>query len=201
MVSEISNIITNLDSSLLADNLAAKGESLPLPSNQWILEAQNWFSISMNNIQRLLVTTATGPTGSDAADAQYTRDMANGRPAFSQFCRSQIIHREDFTNFSVLALAIIFGVGCAVICVSLVLESALGYAQSHFKRGLYRRLRWQLESTIQLQRMAFEEVGLGTWSGGAKEVPVTEKGEEFEFWPEAGTDEQHLRIRGERNSV
>jgi len=188
MLSDMSPIITNLDSSMLADNLAAKGESLPLPSIQWVLEAQNWFSISMNNIQRLVVATATGLTSSDAADAQYTRGMADGRPGLSQFCRSQIIQREDFTNFSVLVLAIIFISGFAVICVSLVLEPAVSYVQLKFKPGLYRRIRWQLESTLQLQRMALEEVGLGTWSGGAGEVPVIEKGEEFEFIPETVKD-------------
>lgn len=197
MLSEIANVINNLDSSLLADNLAAKGGSLPLPSNQWVLEAQNWFSISMNNIQRLLVETATGPTGSDAADAQYTRGMADGQSGLSQFCRSQIIQRKDFTNFNVLALAIIFGFGCAIICVSLVLESAISHVQLRFKRGLYRRVRWQLEPTLQLQRMAFEEAGLGTWSGRPEEVPVTEKGEEFEFVPEAELDQEHVKIRGD----
>jgi len=50
---------------------------------------------------------------------------------------------------------------------------------------------------LQLQRMAFEEVGLGIWGGGAQEVPVTEEAGMFavaEEWDE--WDEWHPSIGG-----
>jgi hypothetical protein len=34
-------------------------------------------------------------------------------------------------------------------------------------------VRWQLDSKLQLQRIAFEEAGLGVWQGGADQVPTT----------------------------
>ena len=36
-----------------------------------------------------------------------------------------------------------------------------------------------MNETLQLQRLAYEEIGLGTWSGGAKSIPTTLAGEEL----------------------
>ena len=55
-------------------------------------------------------------------------------------------------------------------------------------------MTWQLDSIFQLQRMAFEEAGLGTWKGGRNDVPVTEKGEQFGIAIE--WDKLHPSIRG-----
>jgi hypothetical protein len=189
--SEWSQIVTSLQPPLLASNLALGVISVPLADNQWILEAQNWFAISMTNLQQSVVGTATGPPGNDSL---LTYGQSDNDSSLQKYCANQIIQQENFTNFSVLAIALIFILGGMVICVSLVLETAIGFLQLHFKHGLYHRIRWQLDSTLQLQRMAFEEVGLGTWKGGADDVPVTEKGEEFV--PATEWDESHPSIRG-----
>jgi len=60
-----------------------------------------------------------------------------------------------------------------VICVSLSLETIVSYFQRRYKRGLYQQVSWHLDSTLQLQRMAFEEAGFGEWEGGANEIPTT----------------------------
>ncbi|KAE8451722.1 hypothetical protein EG329_003179 [Mollisiaceae sp. DMI_Dod_QoI] len=191
LMSSWSYIVESLESSLLADNLASAGISLPLASNQWTIETENWFAISMASMQRYVVNTGTGPPG---IDAQYTYGVANHDPGLQEYCKNQIIQRQGFTNFSVLAIALIFTLGGTIICVSLFLEKFVGYLQVRFKRGLYSQVRWQLDSTLQLQRMAFEEVGLGTWTGGADDVPVTEKREQFA--PATEWDDWHPSIRG-----
>ncbi|CZR69594.1 uncharacterized protein PAC_19494 [Phialocephala subalpina] len=156
--------ITNLESSLLANDLAAQKSSLPLAVNQWVLEAQNWFSIGVANLQRMVVDVATGPPG---ANARFTKGQADSDAGLKQYCGNQVIQREDFTNFSVLAIWLIFALGGMVIIISLFLE-------------------WL--------RMAYEEVGLGRWSRGAEDVPITERGEEFAMAEE--WDEWHPSIRG-----
>lgn len=51
---------------------------------------------------------------------------------------------------------------------------------------------WKLDSVLQLQRMAFEEAGLGSWERCAHEVPVTnEKIQVATEW-----DDWHPSIRG-----
>jgi hypothetical protein len=81
--SKFDSIIGQLNPPILAVGVASQGASPALPSNQWILEAENWFSISLNNIQRLIVGAATGPPGSDA---QYTSGQADSDPTMKSFC-------------------------------------------------------------------------------------------------------------------
>lgn len=161
-------------------------------TNGFWKQTENWFAVSMANLQRYVVNVATGPPG---VDAQYTYGQTDGDTSEQKYCASQIVRRQDFTNFGVLAIAIIVSLGGAIICISLFLETLVGHLQFRFKRGLYHQVRWQLDSTLQLQRMAFEEAGLGTWSGGADDVPVTEKGEK-DFAPATEWDEWHPSICG-----
>jgi hypothetical protein len=46
-------------------------------------------------------------------------------------------------------------------------------------RGTYRRLEWEANSTLQLQRLAHEHIRVGTWKNAAWSHPVTEKGEKL----------------------
>ncbi|KAF2735178.1 hypothetical protein EJ04DRAFT_511890 [Polyplosphaeria fusca] len=41
----------------------------------------------------------------------------------------------------------------------------------------YARVEWQVGTTLQLQRMAHENLGLGTWTNTDEGVPVTELGD------------------------
>jgi hypothetical protein len=42
-----------------------------------------------------------------------------------------------------------------------------------YNRHSYSRLEWSSNGTLQLQRLAHEELGLGTWSGCTQDVPTT----------------------------
>lgn len=44
-------------------------------------------------------------------------------------------------------------------------------------RGTYKNLDWTLNGTLQLQRLAHEELGLGSWTGTLTSHPVTALGE------------------------
>lgn len=48
-------------------------------------------------------------------------------------------------------------------------------------RILYQNLEWVSNETLQLQRMAHEELGLGSWSGTAtaSSIPITAPGEQL----------------------
>lgn len=80
-------------------------------------------------------------------------------------------------NFSLFGIAVIFSVGGLIIAVSYALEPFVSWLQG--KRGLdaYARLEWCANETLQLQRLAHEELGVGTWSGADETVPVTRPGE------------------------
>jgi hypothetical protein len=168
--------VLSLDVPLLADGLAAGGVSVPLPDNQWELEVKNWFQVGLNNVQRMVVNLATGPPGQFA---QYTLNQARS-PALQWMCESQITQREDFISFSTLAIALIFGVGGTVILFSLFLENLAGWARIRFNGDLWRQEKWWMDGTLQLQRAAFENSGLGgVWRVGMEDIPISGKGKVF----------------------
>ncbi|KAE9375831.1 hypothetical protein N431DRAFT_370723 [Stipitochalara longipes BDJ] len=152
---------------LLAEDLREGRVALGLPDNQWIQEADHLFAMGMNSIQRWVTESATGPP--EPWD-QYT---AGYYPPGEWICDNQIIRDARYTSFSILWISLIFGMGGLVILASLNLETVVSYFQRRYKRGLYQQVRWQLDSTLQLQRMAFEEGGFGVWEGGANEVLTT----------------------------
>jgi hypothetical protein len=47
------------------------------------------------------------------------------------------------------------------------------------RRSQDGKLEWTLYELLQLQRMAYEGYGIGTWSGQTDLVPVTMFGEKF----------------------
>jgi hypothetical protein len=86
----------------------------------------------------------------------------------------QKIRSDAFTSFSVLGLAIILGVGGLLIALAYSLELLAECASRRARRGAYRRLEWSANGTLQLQRLAHEELGYGgAWAGADAFVPVT----------------------------
>ena len=51
------------------------------------------------------------------------------------------------------------------------------FTQRWHRYGVFQRLEWISNETLQLQRMAHEELGCGTWTGAEKTVPVTANNE------------------------
>jgi hypothetical protein len=170
------NTVRNLDVPLLADRFAAGSVSVPLPKNQWELEVQNWFQIGLNNVQRMVVNSATGPP---AQFPQYSFNQTKSL-ALEWMCGNQIIRREDFTSFSTLVIALIFSLGGAVIALSWFLENIVGWVRTKFNGDLWRQEKWWMDGTLQLQRAAFETSGLGgVWRVGMEDIPISGKGKVF----------------------
>lgn len=98
---------------------------------------------------------------------QLTSTLANHLPPPTQKIRS-----TAYTSFSTLGLAIIFSLGGTFIIFSYTLEPCIAYIQRKRNLDVYHRLEWATNGTLQLQRLAHEQLGLGTWTGAATEVPV-----------------------------
>lgn len=82
------------------------------------------------------------------------------------------------SNFSVFGLAFTFTLGGIIIILSFLLESPPSFVKSHLsKKHTYSQLEWSSNSTLQLQRMAHEELGMGAWSKCTEDVPITRRGE------------------------
>jgi len=67
--------------------------------------------------------------------------------------------------------------GGAVVLLSLCLDPVLSGLRKHRGFRTYHQLEWASNEVFQLQRLAHEGLGLGTWSRATGSVPITRPGE------------------------
>ena len=70
-----------------------------------------------------------------------------------------------------------FGLGGLIIVFYWLLEYVAQWLSKYTSHGTYKLLEWTANDTLQLQRLAHEELGLGTWSSTATCYPITMPGE------------------------
>ena len=66
--------------------------------------------------------------------------------------------------------------GLIVFLTSFTIEPLVGYVQNRFKLNPYARLEWYTNGSLQLQRLAHEELGIGTWTRCDSDIPSTNPG-------------------------
>lgn len=87
----------------------------------------------------------------------------------------QKVRSGSYTSFSVLGLTLTFCIGTLIIVLSLTVEPIFHLFQRWCGIGIYRRLEWISNETLQLHRMAHEGIGSGgTWLHATDCVPITE---------------------------
>lgn len=82
-----------------------------------------------------------------------------------------------YGSFSLFGLVFTFSVSSSLIVTSYLigLVSTCLYEKRGYKK--YEHLEWTSNSTLQLQRLAQEEAGFGTWSNCTSTVPSTKANE------------------------
>lgn len=171
------SVLETFNDALQVQNLVNNLIQLPIPSNQWMIEASMWFDIYLTALQQQILEFAAGP--SKAFSGTYVDLVNHSTPELKGLCMSQKIQATDGSvSFSLFNISIIFTVGGFLILISLFLDQAVGYVQQEMLyRGQYKQMQWVLDENLQLQRLAFEKAGMGTWSGTTALVPVTRPGE------------------------
>jgi hypothetical protein len=104
----------------------------------------------------------------------------------------QKILSTDYLSFSVFGLGFVFVTGGLIAVVSYMLDPILGCLRRRYNVRTYQQLEWCTNSTMQLQRLAYEEAGSGTWSKATSNFPVTLKDEELALLDL--TDPKHPRL-------
>jgi hypothetical protein len=61
--------------------------------------------------------------------------------------------------------------------VSILIDPIMSLLRTRFGVKPYQQLEWRTNDAMQLQRLAHEELGFGTWTDVANVVPVTRNGE------------------------
>lgn len=76
-------------------------------------------------------------------------------------------------------LAFFFVAGTLIVIASLALEPILAALQDRWGYQQHAYLEWVSQETLQLQRLAHEELGFGTWSGATDSIPTTKPGDKL----------------------
>ncbi|KUJ06552.1 uncharacterized protein LY89DRAFT_769160 [Mollisia scopiformis] len=146
---------------LLAESLGDGALSLPISPIQWILETENWFKVGLYIMQRLTVDFATSPP------SQFSQfiplNQWNNDTDLRWMCDNQILKRRDYTNFHSLSIGFIFGFGVLVYAINQSLETTVGWVRLKWRSGRWRQRAWWADGTLQLQRRAFEGMGIKDW--------------------------------------
>lgn len=163
----------------------------PLEPNQWQQDITYAWNISLALIQGSIIDAAYGPSEPD-----YLQSWVNfTSPSLKKVCNNQVsilffasiplieltnsfqkILSTSYGSFSLVGLLSIFITGFVITISSYLLEPVSSFL---CKKGYrqYAHLEWTTNTVLQLQRLAHEELGLGTWSGCADTVPTTKPAE------------------------
>lgn len=179
----ISGIVDAMGVSALVarQGLAANSQS-PLPSNQWQREVQHWVGASLASIQGSFVEMANGPPG-----PQYDRFRKPPQNSTQQaVCNNMKIITTKYSSFSVLGISLILSFGTIFMLLDATLEPIVDAIHARRRKkgkgntkATYASLEWNSNTLLQLQRLAHEHRGVGTWKMNGWSHPVTEPGEKL----------------------
>ncbi|KAI0015357.1 hypothetical protein F4780DRAFT_787088 [Xylariomycetidae sp. FL0641] len=166
----IYGVISQLSSmALLSHRTLTGGIQGGLAINQWQLDLAHIWDTVLAQMQAAFVDMARGTSDPETRDIfiNYTG------PELQRICRNQKIRSTAYASFSVLGLVITFTLSILLILASYLLEPISKYLYQKKRYSQYAYLEWHTNGTLQLQRLAHEEKGLGTWSGCLDTIPTT----------------------------
>ncbi|KAF2140483.1 uncharacterized protein K452DRAFT_309634 [Aplosporella prunicola CBS 121167] len=197
---QIPDMVSNLGvSALTARDTLVQGIQGPLPRDQWQREVLHWHASTMAKLQRILVEAATGPSDPD----MFRYIVKPSTEAEHLRCANQKVKSPSYTSFSTLGLGLTLALGLLINALSLGIEPLLRVLQARQRcagrpaQGLYRRLEWAANETLQLQRLAHEELGAGSWCRGDECPPVTRRGDRLALLDVRDVRHPRLVVLGE----
>jgi hypothetical protein len=149
MATGIAEIMGGLGvNALQARSTLASGRQFKLADNQWEVEVQTWFQITMASLQQVILEQATGPLDPAMSAFLLRPDNTEER----RVCSSQKVRDAGYTSFSVLGMFIIFMIGGVVSVISFALPSVVSHLCKH--RNRYASLEWTANGFLHLQSLA-----------------------------------------------
>ena len=157
-----------------------------LPDDQWITEVFAWHSYTMAHMQKTMYDLAAGP--SDPTFNTYVTPQSSSDKGTFDVCANQKVRDSHYYSFSILGLAVTLLGGSLIVLLNLCLSTCVGWYQRATGQGIHRYEHWNLDHSLQVQRMAYENAGMGRWKGNHSLVPVTGLGERFDKPTRRGGD-------------
>ncbi|KAI0532332.1 hypothetical protein GGR58DRAFT_523304 [Xylaria digitata] len=154
---------------LLSQESLLVGFQGPLASNQWQLDVTHWWDISMAIAQAIYLDSAYGLSNPALEQSRMNYTTAEFDNVCHNQCRVHIIE--------IFGLIFTYLVGFLLALVSYLIEPVSAWLYKRRSYGQYKHLEWTTNATLQLQRLAHEGIGQGTWSKGAETIPTTKEDE------------------------
>ncbi|KAI1873572.1 hypothetical protein JX265_005194 [Neoarthrinium moseri] len=161
------DIVGTRELSLIARAWIQNGIERGITDDQWQGDVEYWFASILAALQRAPGDAARGTD----ADSRYSKWIPNSSNGFLLVSFQKALSPYH-TSFSVFGLLFIFVFGMVSIILSLSLESLTNLVRSHRKLNQDTCLEWNLNETLQLQRLVHEEIGIGAWSSCTKTIPL-----------------------------
>ncbi|KAL2274556.1 hypothetical protein FJTKL_03130 [Diaporthe vaccinii] len=111
-------------------------------------------------LQALVVGIAQGPTDPDFL--QYRWPPLNEHE--QKICNNQKIRSSPYTSFSCFGLYFTFITGALIIITSYILEPLLNWLHRRRQHKSYAHLEWISNNSLQLHRMAHEQLMEQEWA-------------------------------------
>jgi hypothetical protein len=178
-ISTEANIFTSVfgigSSALLArDQVFSDILSGSLPSNQWQLEAENIFAMSLARMQSSIIeyTSKSSAVSQGESITPPTSDQQQ------YLCNNQLMQNVGaYQSFYAAALVIVLAVGLFIAILGMTIDSIIGAWLSLFLTQQFRTEQWKTDNMFQQQRLAFSGRGHGTWAGDLRGIPTTQLGD------------------------
>ena len=146
----------------------------PIPNNQWQIELDGWFGVSLASLQQFLYEKAVGPVGITEVGGKINMPTNAYERAICQ--RQMIRNVSGYQNFSTLGVAIILALGSLTVILGWTIDIVVGWIQKLIFKRNFARLSWVSDGYLQLQRMAYEGAGYDHWVSCADDVPIAADG-------------------------
>ena len=147
-----------------------------LPDNQWQLELQGWFEISLAKLQRYVLDFVDNPWAQDTTTNKYISVVPpsawpeSDSDALQAQCSQQLIRGiAAFQTFSVLGIAIIVVVSITLIIPSWTLSKCV---RKSSQGAGYRTHANIAHGKLNLLRMALEGRGYTGWTNADEDIPI-----------------------------
>lgn len=149
--------------------------SAPVYPDQWKREVENMHNISLAVLQQKVADYAGQPymeTQPGVSDEKFIRPPTT--PEETALCKQIKIRSTRHTSFSIFGLSFILVMGASIILTSIWLPSIVFALRDQDRvREEYKTYDWWDSGLLQIQRVAYEDRGVGPWEGVARDAPVT----------------------------
>lgn len=158
-------------SALLAgDSVFTNFISEGLPSNQWQLESNNFFAMSLARVQALVIDYAS--KSSTLAVGEFLTSPSSDEQRY--LCNNTKMRNVGgYESFIAAAVCIIVGVGLVIIIIGWKIDAVFGAIQKRFQWRYDKVEQWKTDSMFQQQRIALSVSGYGHWTGAYDDIPLT----------------------------